>query len=376
MQIVFVSNFFNHHQQPIADELHKLSDGNYTFVELEKMPDSFNKTGYPIFQRQYILKAWESKDKYDKARKLILEADVVVFGGILHFGLIEERQKDNKLTFEYSERWFKKGIVNILSPNLWRWWWNYKYKFKNLPTGLLCAGAYCKKDHNLLGFFYNQCYKWGYFTQHPEIDLNTVCQKFKEKHLKIIWVARFIKLKHPEIVVRIASLLKNKGIDFEINMYGNGPLKNRISEEIRKKELEDVVKLQGNKPNNVILQEMSKSHIFLFTSDKNEGWGAVLNEAMSNVCCVVADKRIGSVPYLIENGVSGFSYSDFSSLVSIMNTLIDNKKLIEATALNGYQTITHDWSPKNAAKNLYKLFESFLYGTSCDNIKGPASKDL
>lgn len=70
----------------------------------------------------------------------------------------------------------------------------------------------------------------------------------------------------------------------------------------------DCVSLIGNMPNDEILALMQKSHIFIFTSDRNEGWGAVLNEAMSNGCAVVASNMIGAAPYLIKQGENGYIF--------------------------------------------------------------------
>ena len=33
MNIVFLSNYFNHHQKPLSDELFSLLKGNYYFIE-------------------------------------------------------------------------------------------------------------------------------------------------------------------------------------------------------------------------------------------------------------------------------------------------------------------------------------------------------
>lgn len=41
MKIIFISNFLNPHQYPVAKALYKMTDGEYRFVELESMPDSF-----------------------------------------------------------------------------------------------------------------------------------------------------------------------------------------------------------------------------------------------------------------------------------------------------------------------------------------------
>ena len=53
---------------------------------------------------------------------------------------------------------------------------------------------------------------------------------------------------------------------------------------------------------------MRKHEIFLFTSDRNEGWGAVSNESMSNGCILVGSDGIGSIPFLVEDGVSGITF--------------------------------------------------------------------
>ena len=44
---------------------------------------------------------------------------------------------------------------------------------------------------------------------------------------------------------------------------------------------------------------MEESEIYLVTSDRKEGWGAVVNEAMNSGCAVVADHMIGAAPWMI-----------------------------------------------------------------------------
>lgn len=46
MTIVFFSNFINHHQANVADELYKLTNCNYTFVELCPIYEWLLKGGY------------------------------------------------------------------------------------------------------------------------------------------------------------------------------------------------------------------------------------------------------------------------------------------------------------------------------------------
>ena len=54
---------------------------------------------------------------------------------------------------------------------------------------------------------------------------------------------------------------------------------------------------------------MERADIYLATSDRQEGWGAVINEAMNSGCAVVADHMMGAVPYLISHEENGMIYN-------------------------------------------------------------------
>ena len=87
---------------------------------------------------------------------------------------------------------------------------------------------------------------------------------------------------------------------------------------IREKKLEDCVHMLGAMSPDEVRKHMEQANIFLFTSDRNEGWGAVLNEAMNSGCAVVASHAIGSVPYLIKNGNNGYIYENEGQLHSLV----------------------------------------------------------
>ena len=102
---------------------------------------------------------------------------------------------------------------------------------------------------------------------------------------------------------------------------------------------------------------MRESDIFLFTSDSSEGWGAVLNEAMDSRCAVIATKEAGSTPFLIRNGLNGYSYSwdDQKELNRLTESLADNKELREKLQERAYKTIERLWNAEVAAKRLIEF---------------------
>lgn len=62
MKIVYFSNFINHHQKLVADELYEATGHDYVFVETRRMPDWLRRGGYSDYsQLPYVLRAWENE---------------------------------------------------------------------------------------------------------------------------------------------------------------------------------------------------------------------------------------------------------------------------------------------------------------------------
>lgn len=363
MILVFVSNFINHHQVHLADEFYASKGVEYYFIETEPMPESFKLSGYPDYSdRPYIISTYKSIDDMSKARHLIDIADVVIIGSAPDKWILQ-RLEDNRVTFHYNERWFKTGYKSLLSPRMWHYAYKYHIRFRKKRSYMLCASAFTASDVHKVFAYPNKCFKWGYFTEVPELNIEKILEEQRRaSRLRILWVARFLVLKHPELPVQLAKRLKNAGIDFELNMYGSGLELSNIKKLIKKSNITDCVNLCGNRSNEEIINIMREHHIFLFTSDRNEGWGAVVNEAMSNGCAVIASGAIGSVPFLINSGVNGliFKDQDINDLIDKTMSLINNPNVREDLVKNAYLTMHDLWSPHNAAKNFIKLAKSAL----------------
>lgn len=381
MKITFFSNFINHHQANVADELYRLTDKGYTFVELCPIYDWLLKGGYSdLSSRPYVLQAWKSKENYDKAINLLHESDVALFGGPEALKLEVLRAKTGKLTFDVSERWLKHGMLNLATPRLLRFFWHYYTTFAHQNVYKLCSSAFACNDHYKLHSFKNKCFKWGYFTKVEDFPLETAANfgaSSGETEVHIMWCARFLRLKHPELPVMLAKRLKDKGYKYVLDMYGSGVELEHTINLASELEVLDAVHFLGNLPNDEILKQMRRHEIFLFTSDKNEGWGAVLNESMSNGCAVVASNMIGAVPFLIEDGVSGlvFQSEDIDSLETKVMSLLENAEYRRTIARNAIHTMRATWSPANAARQFLKLISAIQTGdNSLIPMQGPCSK--
>ena len=176
---------------------------------------------------------------------------------------------------------------------------------------MLCSSAFTSEDYNSIGLFNDRTLKWGYFPEVKEYKKIDSLIRNKEKN-SIIWVGRFIELKHPEIVINVAKKLKNQKITFSIKMVGTGVLEEKIKDMIKLNDLDKCIAIEGAMTPKEVRKRMEKSRIFVFTSDRREGWGAVLNEAMNSGCAVIASHEIGSVPFLIDDNKNGLIYENGS----------------------------------------------------------------
>ena len=377
--IVFFGNTLNRHQCYVSDALYEMTNGEYIYVETLPPTKANQAGGKKKVERAYVFEAFKSEVNYTEAVRLACEAEVALFGAnSLVFEVERMKQKNPGLAFEVSERWLKKGWVNIFSLHLIQnLWYHYTQRWAQKPLYKLCASAYGAGDQYKLNTFKNRCYKWGYFT---EVDENfeperTHLDTSISKCIPIMWCARFISWKHPELPIRLAAKLKKAGYRFVIDMYGTGEKFERIKTLSVQQKVDDVVRFMGACSNMEILAAMREHEIFLLTSDRNEGWGAVLNEAMSNGCTVVASEAVGAVPFLVKDGVNGsiFISEDIDSFYDKTVYLLENAQERMKLSCEAYHTMRESWSPEKAASNLLQLIDNLTGEHYVDIKEGPCS---
>lgn len=387
MKLAFFTNYLNHHQALVADEFYRLLGDNFRFVATLPVNEKELKGGADYSKRPYCILAAENDEARTMAFSLAREADTCVFGACSQEFAVE-RAKHNPmgLSFEMGERWLKHGWLTIGSPVFRKWILNYFRYFRKANFYKLCCSSFTASDDVKLGAYVGRHYKWGYFTRVEKNFVETCSQDVSTKgKVHILWCARFLLLKHPELVVQLAARLKADGYDFVVDMYGDeGNLAPRdktyprvyLEKLIAKLDVKDRVNLKGIRSNDEILKAMREADIFLFTSDRMEGWGAVANESMANGCVLVASDEIGSTGYLIEDKVTGLKFKscNLDSLYEQVKFLLDNPSEMKRISSKGKQHMAELWNPENAAKSLLRLVDDLKDSGETSILNGPCSK--
>lgn len=386
MHIVIVSNYLNHHQLPWIESLKTHEDVTVYFVSTIPTPQTRLSFGYSNYETiEYNLHYYDLLQK-EKIQELVAQADVVLMGGTRVNELIELRLSTKKLLLFYSERWHKRRRsyfaipIRLLTGYIYRQF--IRYNKENCY--MLCNGAYVANDCYCDFSFKNKTFKWGYFPPYSTLNIDEILEERKSKStVELIWVARFLKVKKPFLAVKAVERLYKEGYDIRLTMVGGVYKEDKSSEKIHKevndyihsRHLESVICLTGVMTHEKVQDLMRKSDVFLFTSDRGEGWGAVLNEAMSNGCVPVSSHLIGATLFLIkqkENGVI-FKSGSLDSLVKSLKYLLNHKDIMLSMRKKAYRTIHEEWSPEVAASNFLKLCESLLKNEETSIKNGPCS---
>lgn len=380
MKLTIVSNYINHHQIPLANELHQKLGSDFAFVQTEPMEEDRVKMGWgsEVTSLSYLKLYYEEPQA---CAKLIMDSDIVIFGGVEDESYIKPRLQAGKIVIRSSERLYREGQWKAISPRGLKKKHEDHTQYRDRQVYLLCNGAYVASDFEIVKAYPEKKFKWGYFPKVHEYNLDSLF--FRKLHLdekgnhqvRLLWAGRFLKLKHPEYAIRIAHFLKKEGISFRLDMVGGGELEEKLHSMTEKYHLQEEVIFHGFEQPKNVRKFMEEADIFLFTSDYLEGWGAVLNEAMNSACAVVAGHGIGAVPFLIHHGYNGLVYKTgrYKEFEELVVKLAKDEKLRKEIGIHAYETMTSLWNPKEAAKGLYEFCEGLLQGKVKSREAGPLS---
>lgn len=364
MKVTFVSNYINHHQIPLSNVLFACLGKDYTFIQGEPMEEERVRMGWnPKEVPEYVRFAYEEPEA---CARLVSESDIVIWGGLEDESMLQPRLAQKKPVFRYSERLYKSGQWKAISPRGLRKKYLDHTRYRKDRMYLLCAGAYVASDFQIVRAYPGKMFTWGYFPECRTYDIEKLWleKEFTTQKKEILWAARFIDWKHPELVIHLAAELLKQRQDFHITMLGNGELYSVTESLIREKHLEEYVTLAGSRSPEEVRAAMEKAPVFLMTSDRQEGWGAVMNEAMNSGCAVIANRMVGAAPYLIQQGKNGYWYQKgtVEELVSLIVPLLEEKEHCKEIGIQAYQTISKLWNAQVAGERLLQLFEDVAAG--------------
>ena len=142
---------------------------------------------------------------------------------------------------------------------------------------------------------------------------------------KIVAIGSLLAVKRWDRLLIAAFQLKQKGLDFILQIIGEGPMRGELTGQVQSLGLESQVEFLGHRDD---VPALLSGATFLAHTSESEGCPNVVMEAMACGRAVVATD-VGDVPYLIEDGRTGFVVrcGDDTTLVERMAQLINDREL-------------------------------------------------
>ncbi|MGE6205316.1 glycosyltransferase [Guptibacillus hwajinpoensis] len=113
---------------------------------------------------------------------------------------------------------------------------------------------------------------------------STINQK-GERENKFVFIGRLTDVKQPDHLIEAFQLAREQLSTFTLDIYGEGPVKEKLEEKIKEYQLEEHIFLKGltDDPESVFATAKAS-----FLPSQYEGFGLVIMESLNNGCPVVA----------------------------------------------------------------------------------------
>ncbi len=185
----------------------------------------------------------------------------------------------------------------------------------------------------------------------PLEEKNVLRKKFGIQGKKVfVSTGQFIPRKNFEQLIRIWPKMPE---DYVLYIVGEGPLKSQYEATIRELGLKNVC-LHPFMKHADLLSFFSCCDAFIFLS-KEDIYGHVINEALTQGIPVIASKGSNSATQLIQSGINGFLVNlDEEEIVKAANSL-NEEMAIKASELAQTNTIEH------SAKVHFEYFQELLH---------------
>ncbi len=179
-----------------------------------------------------------------------------------------------------------------------------------------------------------------------------------QTHIIIGTLSRLHQIKGIDILLEATKILKEKNLNFELEICGGGKDKEQLEIQTQKLGLENICHFIDDIPQKSSYLE--KLSIFAAPSRK-EAFGINICEAMERSLPVAATK-VGGIPEVIENNVSGIlcEQDNPKELADNLEFLIKNEEIRKKLGENGRKKVEKLFNRKKAMEEHIELYKKMI----------------
>jgi colanic acid/amylovoran biosynthesis glycosyltransferase len=186
--------------------------------------------------------------------------------------------------------------------------------------------------------------------------------------LRVLAVGRLVEKKGFRYALEAVAQVRWRGLDAELTILGDGPLRNELTALTAREPLVEHVRFLGWQDGSAVRRLYEQSDVLLApsvtdASGDKEGIPVTLMEAMASGLPVVSTRHSG-IPELVEHGVSGLLVPerDVDALASALLTLAESPMLARRLAVQARATIERGFEYRALNDRLVEMYRALLRG--------------
>jgi glycosyltransferase involved in cell wall biosynthesis len=163
-----------------------------------------------------------------------------------------------------------------------------------------------------------------------------------------------------DIILKAFGILKNKGLDFELTIVGDGEELKKLKKLAKKLNIENKVNFIGRIPNTDLPELLQKSNIYL-SMPITEGVSASLFEAMASNCYPIVTDIPGNQSWIKhrENGQL-ITIDDFEMLANEILWAFENKEIRNTAVLSNRKFVEENANYKTNMKIIADKYHDLI----------------
>jgi glycosyltransferase involved in cell wall biosynthesis len=200
-------------------------------------------------------------------------------------------------------------------------------------------------------------------------------QPASDEPLLILSIGRFVEKKGYQYLITACETLVERNIPFRCAIYGSGPLKHDLHQQIARLDLEEYVQLHGERTQEDLPDIYRKATLFVLpccvaSDGDRDGIPNVLLEAMATGLPVVSTD-VGGVPELVENDQSGLLVPEKDPLVlaNALERLLGDRKQRALLGAAARQRILEHFDAEQNLQSLVNCFAQYMRQSQADLTK-------
>ena len=204
--------------------------------------------------------------------------------------------------------------------------WVLRNPFLSKKMKVLVYGKWPNQTKNIVPFF-----TASYFQK----EIAVIPVKALTLKVKLMYVGGLTKNKQPLLSVKSAHELIKKGYNVQLDLYGEGIMRNEVENYIKSYQLEKNIFLHGNVNKEAIKNAFRETHFLIFIS-KSEGWPKVVAEAMFWRCLPISS-NVSCVSYMLnreERGSLVYVHANEKEVSKIIINYIKNEYIYQKKVLS------------------------------------------